>query len=159
MGGWLNESGFSKEKLCSRAEAEVRNFKWRLFFAEAELRKFKSQYIVLNWGTSSHRLFCVRKQNCWTSRHSIFLVRKRNFKSQDILCAEAELRDLKVKSQYFPCAEAELRHFRAPKWHTILYAEPELRNFKSQYIPCAEAELQAKEYSMCGSGNAELQVT
>ena len=186
MGGWLNESGFFKEKLCSRAEAEVRNFKWRLFFAEAELRKFKSQYIVLNWGTSSHRLYCVRKQNCWTSRHSIFLVRKRNFKSQDILCAEAELRDLKVKalvwkrncetssrtkfivwkrscvtskSQYFPCAEAELRHFRAPKSHTILYAEAELRNFKSQYIPCAEAELQAKEYSMCGSGNAELQVT
>ena len=132
------------------------------------------------------RLFCVRKQNCWTSRHSIFLVRKRNFKSQDILCAEAELQDLKVKalvwkrncetssrtkfivwkrncvtskSQYFPCAEAELRHFRAPKSHTILYAEPELRNIKSQYIPCAEAELQAKEYSMCGSGNAELQVT
>ena len=96
---------------------------------------------------------------------------KRNFKSQDILCAEAELRDLKVKalvwklncvtsnSQYFPCAEAELRHFRAPKSHNILYAEPELRNFKSQYIPCAEVELQAKEYSMCGSGNAELQVT
>ena len=103
-------------------------------------------------------------------------MRKRNFKSQDILCAEAELRDLKVKalvwkrncetssrtkfivwkrncvtskSQYFPCAEAELRHFRAPKSHTILYAEPDLRNFKSQYIPCAEAELQAKEYSMC----------
>ena len=156
------------------------------FFSEAELRKFKSQYIVLNWGTSSHRLFCVRKQNCWTSRHSIFLVWKRNFKSQDILCAEAEWRDLKVKalvwkrncetssrtkfivwkrncvtskSQYFPCAEAELRHFRAPKSHTILYAEPELQNFKSQYIPYAEAELQAKEYSMCGSGNAELQVT
>ena len=112
-----------------------------VFFAEAELRKFKSQCIVLNWGTSSHRLFCVRKRNCWTSRHSIFLVRKRNFKSQDILCAEAELRDLKVKalvwkrncenssrtkftvwkrncvtskSQYFPCAEAELLHFRAP---------------------------------------------
>ena len=113
-------------------------------------------------------------------------MRKRNFKSQDILCAEAELRDLKVKalvwkrncetssrtkfivwkrncvtskSQYFLCAEAELRHFRAPKSHTILYAEAELRNFKSQYIPCAEAELQAKECSMCGSGNAELQVT
>ena len=71
---------------------------------------------------------------------------------------EAELRNF----QYFPCAEAELHHFRAPKSHTILYAEhaePELRNFKSQYIPCAEAELQAKEYSMCGSGNAELQVT
>ena len=164
MSGWLNESGFSKEKLCSRAEAEVRNFKWRLFF--------KSQYIVLNWGTSSHRLFCVRKQNCWTSRHSIFLVRKRNFKSQDILCAEAELRDLKVKalvwkrncetsshtkfivwkqncvtskSQYFPCAEAELRHFRAPKSHTILYAEPELQNFKSIY-------------SLCGGGTSSQRI-
>ena len=226
MGGWLNESGFAKEK---NQKCGISNDVF--FFSEAELRKFKSQYIVLNWGTSSHRLFCVRKQNCWTSRHSIFLVRKRNFKSQDILCAEAELQDLKVKalvwkrncetssrtkwkrncvtsksqyfpcaeaelrhfrapkshtilyaeaelrnfksqyipcaerncvtskSQYFPCAEAELRHFRAPKSHTILYAEAELRNFKSQYIPCAEAELQAKEYSMCGSGNAELQVT
>ena len=29
----------------------------------------------------------------------------------------------------------------------------------TEYIPCAEAELQAKEYSMCRSGNAELQVT
>ena len=70
--------------------------------------------------------------------------------------------------------EAELRNFQAivlslcgsgtvpfqsSKSHTILYAEAELRNFQSQYIPCAEAELQAKEYSMCGSGTAELQVT
>ena len=127
---------------CRRRSAE---FQMTSFFAEAELRKFKSQYIVLNWGTSSHRLFCVRKQNCWTSRHSIFLVRKRNFKSQDILCAEAELRDLNVKalvwkrncetssrtkfivwtrncvtskSQYFPCAEAELRHSELPS-HTL----------------------------------------
>ena len=126
-------------------------------------------------------------------------MRKRNFKSQDILCAEAELRDLKVKalvwkrncetsshtkfivwkrncvtskSQYFPCAEAELRHFRAPKSHTILYAEPELRNFKSNYIflvrrrnfkpkniPCVEAEMQnfKSHNSLCAE--AELQVT
>ena len=187
--GWVVEWEWSFQRkvmfTCRSRSAEFQMTSF-FFFAEAELRKFKSQYIVLNWGTSSHRLFCVRKQNCWTSRHSIFLVWKRNFKSQDILRAEAELRDLKVKalvwkrncetssrtkfivwkrnyvtskSQYFPCAEAELRHFRAPKSHTTLYAEPELRNFKSQYIPCAEAELQAKEYSMCGSGNAELQVT
>ena len=66
-------------------------------------------------------------------------------KSQNILCAEAELRDLKSKllygsgtaktssrtkfivwkrncvtskPQYFPCAEAELRHFSTPS-HTI----------------------------------------
>ena len=143
------------------------------FFEEAELRKFKSQYIVLNWGTSSHRLFSVQKQNCWTSRHSIFLVRKRNFKSQDILCAEAELRDLEVKalvwkrncetssrtkfivwkwncvtskSQYFPCAEAELRHFRAPKSHTILYAEAELRNFLVSI------------YSLCGGGTSSQRI-
>ena len=49
--------------------------------------------------------------------------------------------------------------FQSSKSHTILYAEAELRNFKSQDIPCAEAELQAKEYSMGGSGTAELQVT
>ena len=170
--GWVVEwEWIFQRKVMFTCRSRSTEFQMTSFFAEAELRKFKSQYIVLNWGTSSHRLFCVRKQNCWTSRHSIFLVRKRNFKSQDILCAEAELRDLKVKalvwkrncetssrtkfivwkrncvtskSQYFPCAEAELRHFRAPKSHNILYAEPELRNFKSQYIPCAEAELQAK---------------
>ena len=128
-------------------------------------------------------------------------MRKRNFKSQDILCAEAELRDLKVKalvwkrncetssrikfivwkrncvtskSQYFPCAEAELRHFRAPKSHTILYAEAELRNcgtlslniflvrrrnFKQKNIPCVEAEMQnfKSHNSLCAE--AELQVT
>ena len=49
--------------------------------------------------------------------------------------------------------------FQSAKSHTILYAEAELRNFKSQCIACAEAELQAKEYSICGSGTAELQVT
>ena len=64
--------------------------------------------------------------------------------------------------------DAELRNVQATVFslygsgiatHTILYAEAELRNFKSQYSPGAEAELQAKEYSMCGSGTAELQVT
>ena len=60
------------------------------------------------------------------------------------------------KPQYFPCAESELRHFRAPS-HTLICMQK--RNFKSQHIPCAEAQLQAKEYSMCGSGTAELQVT
>ena len=88
----------------------------------------------------------VWKRNCETSSRTKFIVWKRN-------CVTS-------KSEYFfTCAEAKLHHFRAPKSHTILYAEAELRNFKSQYIPCAEAELQAKEYSMCGSGNAELQVT
>ena len=38
-------------------------------------------------------------------------------------------------------------------------AEAGLRNFKSQYFPCAEVELQAEEYSMCGSGTVEIQVT
>ena len=48
---------------------------------------------------------------------------------------------------------AKLRSFKSQ------IAEAELRNFKSQYIPWAEAELQAKEYSLCGSGTTELQVT
>ena len=84
---------------------------------------------------------------------------------------EAELQNL--TSYYFYSMETELRNFhvtvfslcgsgivpfQSSKSHTILYAEAELRNFKSQYIPCAEGELQAKEYSMCGSGTAELQV-
>ena len=126
MGGWLNESGFSKEKKCSRAEAEV--------------RKFKSQYIVLNWGTSSHRLFCVRKQNCWTSRHSIFLgqvtgyslcggrtaglkvkalVWKRNCETSSGTKFIVWKRNcVTSKPQYFPCAEAEFL-FQSSKSHTI----------------------------------------
>ena len=50
MGGWLNECGFSKEKLCSCAEAEVRNFKLRLF-----LRK-------RNCGNSSHSILCETEE-------------------------------------------------------------------------------------------------
>ena len=96
------------------------------------------------------------------------------------LCG-AELRDLKSKLLYesgtaklqvvIYYMEAELRNFQATVFslcgsgtapfqssmsYAILYAEAELRNFKFQYIPCAEAELQIKEYSMCGSGTAEL---
>ena len=146
MGGWLNESGFSKEKLCSRAEAEVRNFNFFFFFAEAELRKFKSQYIVLNWETSSHRLFCVRKQNCWTSRHSIFLVRKRNFKSQDILCAEAKLRDLKVKALVWKrnCETSSRTNFQVT---VFSLCGSGIAPFQSS---------QVTHYSVCGTGTAEL---
>ena len=117
------------------------------FFAEAELRKFKSKYIVRNWGASSHRLFCVRKQNCWTSGQVYSLCGSETAELQVTgysLCGGGTAR-LKVKalvwkrnyettsrtkfivwkrycvtskSQYFPCAEAALRHFRVPS-HTL----------------------------------------
>ena len=67
---------------------------------------------------------------------------------------EAELRNFQATT--FSLCGSGIAPFQSSKSHTILYAEAELRIFKSQYIPCAEAELQAKEYSMCGSGNAEL---
>ena len=70
---------------------------------------------------------------------------------------EAELRNFQVT--VFSLCGSGIAPFQSSKSHTVLYAEAELRNFKSQYIPCAKSELQAKEYSMCGSGNAELQVT
>ena len=68
---------------------------------------------------------------------------------------EAELRNF--QPQYFRGGGIAL--FQSSKSHTILYADAELRTLKSQYIPCAEAELKTKEYSMCGSGTVELQVT
>ena len=68
---------------------------------------------------------------------------------------EAELRNFQVT--VFALCGSGIASFQSAKSHTTLYAE--LRNFKSQYIPCAEVEFQAKEYSMCGSGTAELQVT
>ena len=70
---------------------------------------------------------------------------------------EAELRNF--QATVFSLCGSGIVPFQSAKSHTILYAESELRNFKSQYIPCAEAELQAKEYSMCGNGTAELQLT
>ena len=69
---------------------------------------------------------------------------------------EVELRTF--QATVFSLCRSGIAPFQSSKSHTILYAEAEQRNFKSQYIPCAEAELQAKEYSMCGSGTAELQV-
>ena len=79
----------------------------------------------------------------------------------DILCAKAELRDLKPKllcgngtaerqvATYISCVEAELpsiipceeAELQTLKSHNRLCAEAELRNLKSQYIPSAEAEL------------------
>ena len=79
----------------------------------------------------------------------------------DILCAKAELRDLKPKllcgtaerqvavyvlrgsvttelQSIITCAEAE---FQILKSHNILCAEAELQNLKSLSIPSAEAEL------------------
>ena len=96
----------------------------------------------------------VQKQKCGISNDvfscgtaeiqvTIYCAKLWNFKSQNILRAEVELRDLKSKllygsgtaklqvvlnlwkrncvtskPQYFPCAEAELRHFRIPS-HTL----------------------------------------
>ena len=70
---------------------------------------------------------------------------------------EAELHNFQA-TVFYLCGSG-IAPFQSSKSHTNLYAEAELQNFKSQYIPCTEAELQAKEYSMCGSGTAELQVT
>ena len=70
---------------------------------------------------------------------------------------EAEL--CNFQATVFSMCGSGIVPFHSSESHTILYAEAELLNFKSQYIPCAEAELEAKEYSMCGSGPAELQIT
>ena len=70
---------------------------------------------------------------------------------------EVELRNF--QATVFSLCGSRIAPFQSSKSHTILYAEAKLRSFKSRYIPCAEAELQAKEYSMCGSGTAERQVT
>ena len=70
---------------------------------------------------------------------------------------EAELRNF--QATVFSLCGRGIVPFQSFKLRNILYAEAHLRNFKSQYIPWAEAELQAKEYSICGSGTAEHQVT
>ena len=64
MGGWLNESGFSKAKLWSRAEAEVRNSNDVFFFCGS--------------GTAEIQV-------------TVYCAKLRNFKSQIVLCAKAEL--------------------------------------------------------------------
>ena len=98
---------------CRSRSAE---FQMASFLAEAELqRNFKSKYIVQNYATSNHRLFCVRKQNCRTSRHSIFLVQKRNFfaelqVTEKSLCGGGTAK-LQVVLNF--CMEAELRNCQA----------------------------------------------
>ena len=59
-----------------------------------------------------------------TTRHSIFPVRRRNFKSQNILCAEAELRSF--KSQDIPCTEAELQITVYAKYICFLIKGPKV---------------------------------
>ena len=66
---------------------------------------------------------------------------------------EAELRN--IQATVFSLCGSGIAPFQSSKSHTILYAEAELRNLKSQY----KADFQAKEYSMCGSRTAEVQVT
>ena len=117
----------------------------------AKLRNFKSQTV------------CLRKQNCWTSRHSIFLVR--NFKSQDILWAEAELRNF--KSQDILCAEAELRDLKSKLLYgsetaklqvvlNLLYWSHSI--FLVRKRNCAISEFQVTHYSVCGSGTLSLSI-
>ena len=128
--------------VCESRTAELRDIVYSLCGSEtAELQV--TGYSLFEGGTARLKVKAlVWKRNCETSSRTKFIVWKRN-------CVTS-------KPHYFPCAEAELRHFRAPS-HTLFCMRK--RNFKSQYIPCAEAVLQAKEYSMCGSGTAELQVT
>ena len=45
--------------LCRSRSAE---FQMTSFLAEAELRKFKSQYIVRNCGNSSHSILCETEE-------------------------------------------------------------------------------------------------
>ena len=115
---------------------------------DAELRKFKSQYIVRDWGTSSHRLFGLRKEELAELRDIVYSLCGSETVELQVtgysLCGGGTA-GLKVKAlewyrncetssctkflvwkrncltskpQYFPWAETELRHFRAPN-HTL----------------------------------------
>ena len=117
------------------------------FLAEAEQRKFKSQYIVRNWGTSSHRLSVCESRTaelrdivyslCGTETAELqvtgyslcgggtarlkvkALVWTRNCETSSRTKFIVWKRNcVNSKPQYFPCAEAELRHFRGPS-HTL----------------------------------------
>ena len=127
--------------MCESRTAELRDIVYSLCGSEtAELQV--TEYSLCGGGTAGLKVKAlVLKRNCETSSRNKFIVWKRN-------CITSK-----------PQCRRGIAPFQSSKSHTILYAEAELLNFKSQYIPCAEAELQAKEYSMCGSGTAELQVT
>ena len=126
--------------LCRSRSAE---FQMTSFLAEAELRKFNSQYIVRNWGIQ------VTDCSVWESRTAALrdivyflcgsetaelqvtgyslcgggtaglkikaLVWKRNCKTSSRTKFIVWKRNcVTSKPQYFTCAEAELWHFRAP---------------------------------------------
>ena len=133
---------FRKDKKCSRAEAEVRNFKRRLFSRKRSC------------GNSSHSILCetaelqVTDCSVCDSRtaelrdivYSLCGSELQNFKSQNILCAEAEQRDLKSKLLY-GSGTAKL---------------PSHSSFLVRKRNCAISEHQVTHYSVCGSGTAEL---
>ena len=128
--------------MCESRIAELRDIVYSLCGSETvELQV--TGYSLCGGGTAGLQIKAlVWKRNCETSSRTKFIIWKRNFQATVIsLCGSG------------------IAPFQSSKSHTILYAVAELRNFKSQYIPCAEAELQAKEYSMCGSGTVELQIT
>ena len=81
------------------------------------------QYIVRNCGTSSYRMFCVRKQKCWTSSHRIFFVRRRN------------LAGLKVKALVWKrsCETSSRTKFIIWKRNCV--------TSKPQFIPCADSDV------------------
>ena len=127
--------------MCESRTAELHDIVYSLCGSEtAELQV--TGYSLCGGGTAGLKVKAlVWKRNCETSSRTKFIVWKRNF-----------------QATVFSLCGSRIAPFQSSRSHIFLHAEAELRNFKSQYIPCAEAELKSKEYYMCGSGTAELQV-
>ena len=77
--------------------------------AEAELRNFR---------VSSHKLCCMRKQNCGTLSLSIFPVRSRNCANSSQRIFHMQMRNCRTSSQIIVCVRK--RNFKS---HNILYVE------------------------------------
>ena len=138
MDGWLNESGFPKK--CSRAEAEARNFKWRLF-----LRK-------RNCGNSSHSILCETVELQVTD---CSVCESRTAEIRDIvysLCG-SETAELQVSeiTEYSLCrggtagfkvkALVWKRNCETSSRTKFIVWKRNCVTSKPQYFPCAEAEL------------------
>ena len=184
MGEWLNESGFSNEKVMFRsrsAEFQMTSFFLRkrncgisshsILYKTAELqvtdcsvcesRTAELQDIVYSlYGSETAELQVTEYSLCGGGFKVKDLVWKRNRETSSrtkLLYGSGTA--LLPSHSIFPVQKrnSAIAQFQNIKSHTMLYAEAELWNIKSQYIPCAEAELRKFKPKNIPCADAELQ--
>ena len=147
----------SKSHTIPCAKAELRDLKPKLLCGSGTAERQVAVYFLCGSGTTEHiwPTNDMKSVPHFCFANSCAEVECQTLKSHNILCAEVELRNLKVSVQwkqnlkYRMCSLMCTRVLPYFCLHCI---------FLVQRLNCGTAELQDKEYSVCGSRTAELKV-